>query len=398
MAGAAKGREVVTGAVVARQERDGEEVQPGRQVAVVRSEMDEFLLERGKDQTQRGLAGTGIDPERFLRTVTTVVSQSSLQLAKSEKQRGAQLQSVLVAALNVATLNLSPAPQIGHVWFVPFYDSKLAAQKIQLIVGYQGFVMLAGRAAWSMKVEPIWRGQPHRINLARPEDTIIEPLERIPAPDERPVKLAFIANSGAMLTSSITARPYEWYLRGRERSESWKRDEKARREGNTKHRYGPWTTDELAMACKTALRWERKFVPMDPNESLAAARLAMGFMVDGSVGGEGELPPPDPRDAMLWTPDSYDSDEPGQPAGRMDDLSDAALLSEIGTFEAGSNCAGADISGEVDGLIAAHGLDPAVVAPILAGSEDGPVPPRELMIAVLALCRRAADDAAHGRE
>lgn len=383
----------VAAAVVRRGERNGTEIEPAQAAKVARHELDTFLLEHGMDGTSRALSGSGLDPTAFLRAVTTVTLTSSMKISTNQQVAGQQYRSVLVAAMNIATLGLHPAPQLGQAWLVPFWDSKLQAHKMQLIVGYQGFVTLAGRAGWSLKVQPIYAGQDHRIDLFNPESCFLKPLGRTPDPDERPELMAFIARSSVLGVHQVDAKAYGWYLNARERSESWQRDQKNAREGK-KFRPGPWTTDELAMVSKTVVRWERKTVPMHDPTTLAAARLAFAFTADGSVGGDGELPPTNPMEALLWAPDRYDTDEPGEAALRVSDLSDGAIMAELAGYAGGGDCNGRDISGDIDGLVASFGHDPVKVVPIMVGDADGPTPPRELLVAALEMCRRACTEIA----
>lgn len=377
-------KDLVRAANVDRADRNGVAVSADERLRAERNPLDNYLTDKGMDGASRALKGTGLDPEAFLRAVTSVTLTSSMKVSPDAGKRAEQYRSVLVAAMNIATLGLHPAPQLGQAWLVPFWDRDLGAHKMQLIVGYQGYVTLAGRAAWTMKVEPIWKGQEYQINLLDPAASYLLPLTRTPDPGETPEMMAFVARS--QYGSHVDARPYNWYLNARERSESYRRD----RQKGTKH--SPWSTDELAMVAKTVIRWERKFVPAHDPTSLPAMRLAAAYHLDGTVGGRGEVPSGDPMDSLMWTPDRFDTDEPGVPADRVADLSDSAILSEIATYHAGEDCAGVNISSDVDTLISSHGLEPGAVVPVLSG-EDGPVPPRELLIAVLEMCRTAASQA-----
>lgn len=377
-------KDLVRAAQVDRADRNGLDVTADERLRATRNPLDNYLTDQGLDGASRALKGTGLDPEAFLRAVTSVTLTSSMKVSPDQGKQREQFRSVLVAAMNIATLGLHPAPQLGQAWLVPFWDRDLGAHKMQLIVGYQGYVTLAGRAGWTMKAEPIWKGQEHSVNLLDPTSSFLRPLTRVPDPGETPELMAFVARS--QYGSHVDARPYNWYLNARNRSESYQRDVKK----GTK--YSPWSTDELAMVSKTVIRWERKFVPAHDPTSLPALRLAAAYHVDGSVGGRGEMPTGDPMDSLMWTPDRFDSDEPGAPEARISDLPDSAILSELTTYRAGEDCAGVNISSEIDTLIASHGLEPASVVPVLAG-EDGPVPPRELLIAALEMCRRAANEA-----
>ena len=54
--------------------------------------------------------------------------------------------TILTAALAGQTLNLSPSPQMGHFYMVPFNNTKAGAKDAQFIVGYRGMLQLAMRS------------------------------------------------------------------------------------------------------------------------------------------------------------------------------------------------------------------------------------------------------------
>jgi recombination protein RecT len=54
--------------------------------------------------------------------------------------------TIFSAALNGAALNLSPSPQLGQFYFVPFNDNKNRRKVAQFQIGYKGYIQLAIRS------------------------------------------------------------------------------------------------------------------------------------------------------------------------------------------------------------------------------------------------------------
>ncbi len=61
-------------------------------------------------------------------------------------------QSILSAALLGETLKLSPSPQLGHYYLVPFNDKDAGVKKAQFILGYKGYIQLALRSGQYRKL------------------------------------------------------------------------------------------------------------------------------------------------------------------------------------------------------------------------------------------------------
>ena len=55
-------------------------------------------------------------------------------------------QSILSAALLGESLQLSPSPQLGHYYMVPFNNTKAGTKEAQFQMGYKGYIQLAIRS------------------------------------------------------------------------------------------------------------------------------------------------------------------------------------------------------------------------------------------------------------
>lgn len=81
----------------------------------------------------------GKNKDRF---VTSIVSAVSTNPALQECDRG----SIISAALLGQALNLSPSPQLGQYYLVPFTDTKNNRKVAQFQLGYKGYLQLAIRS------------------------------------------------------------------------------------------------------------------------------------------------------------------------------------------------------------------------------------------------------------
>jgi len=69
--------------------------------------------------------------------------------------------SILNAAFLGQTLKLSPSPQLGQYYIVPFKDEKLGVKVAQFQLGYKGYIQLAMRSGYYKKINvlPIKEGE-----------------------------------------------------------------------------------------------------------------------------------------------------------------------------------------------------------------------------------------------
>ena len=61
-------------------------------------------------------------------------------------------QSILSAALLGEALNLSPSPQLGQFYMVPFKNNKKGCKEAQFQLGYKGYIQLAIRSGYYKKI------------------------------------------------------------------------------------------------------------------------------------------------------------------------------------------------------------------------------------------------------
>lgn len=81
----------------------------------------------------------GKDGQRFITSILSVVSNNPA-IAECEKS------TILSSALLGEALKLSPSPQLGHYYIVPFNNAKKGIKEAQFQLGYKGYIQLAIRS------------------------------------------------------------------------------------------------------------------------------------------------------------------------------------------------------------------------------------------------------------
>ena len=95
-----------------------------------------------KDQISKVVGGK--DGQRF---ISAIISATTTNPALQECSN----QSILSAALLGESLKLSPSPQLGHYYLVPFNDNK-KGKSAQFQLGYKGYIQLAIRSGQYKKL------------------------------------------------------------------------------------------------------------------------------------------------------------------------------------------------------------------------------------------------------
>ena len=90
------------------------------------------------------------DPKRASRFIANITSAVSVNPALQECDPA----TILSAGLLGEALNLTPSPNLGHFYMVPFDDKKRGCKVASFILGYRGYLQLAIRS-----------GQYRRINV-----------------------------------------------------------------------------------------------------------------------------------------------------------------------------------------------------------------------------------------
>ena len=94
------------------------------------------------DKYQRAINNTLRDPARARRFVAAITSAVAINPALQECDPS----TVLSGALLGESLNLSPSPQLGQYYLVPFANRNKGCKDAQFVLGYKGMIQLALRS------------------------------------------------------------------------------------------------------------------------------------------------------------------------------------------------------------------------------------------------------------
>ena len=113
---------------------------------------------------QKLIASTLQDPARARRFVAAITSA----VAVSPALQGCEAKTVIAGALLGESLNLSPSPQLGQYYLVPFKKktknpdgSYTEVTNATFVIGYRGLIQLAIRTGWYVDIDarPVHEGE-----------------------------------------------------------------------------------------------------------------------------------------------------------------------------------------------------------------------------------------------
>lgn len=181
----------------------------------------------------------GKDGQKFISAIVSAVNANpALQECSN--------QSILSAALLGNSLKLSPSPQLGQYYFVPFNDHKNGRKVAQFQLGYKGYIQLALRSGQYKKLNVMAIKEGELIKY----DPLNEEIEVRIIEDEDEREKAATIGYYAMFE----------YLNGFRKTMYWTRSKMERHALNysqgykAKKGYTFWEKDFDAMAYKTMLR------------------------------------------------------------------------------------------------------------------------------------------------
>ena len=201
-----------------------------------------FTAVINSDGYKRMINNTLGDPRRAARFVTAVTSAVSTNPALSE----CDASTIVSAGLLGEGLNLSPSPQLGQYYLVPFKDRTHGRTVCQFQLGYKGYIQLAIRSGQYKKLNvlPIKEGE--LVSF----DPLNEDIEVSLIEDENQREKAQTIGYYAMFE----------YTNGFKKAIYWSREkmeshaEKYSMGYKARKGFTFWEKDFDAMACKTMLR------------------------------------------------------------------------------------------------------------------------------------------------
>lgn len=107
----------------------------------------------------------GKDGQRF---ITSIISAVSTNPTLSECEHS----TILSAAMLGESLKLSPSPQLGQYYMVPFNDRKRGCKVAQFQLGYKGYIQLAIRSGYYKKLNVLAIKEGELVNFNPLEEEI----------------------------------------------------------------------------------------------------------------------------------------------------------------------------------------------------------------------------------
>ena len=205
-----------------------------------------FSIVINSDGYKKMINNTLKDPNRAAKFVTAITSTVVTTPALSE----CEASSIVSGALLGETLNLSPSPQLGQYYLVPFKDNRTGTSRAQFVLGYKGYIQLAIRSGYYKKlnVMPIKAGELVHF------DPLEEEIEVRLIQDEKEREAAETTGYYAMFEYSNGFKKAIYWSKEKMESHALKYSQGYRGDKKKGTAWTFWSKDFDAMACKTMLR------------------------------------------------------------------------------------------------------------------------------------------------
>lgn len=158
--------------------------------------------------------------------------------------------SILSAALLGESLNLSPSPQLGQYYLVPYDNRSKGLKEAQFQLGYKGYIQLAIRSGQYKKLNVLAIKEEELIRF----DPLNEEIEVNLIPDENERKRAATIGYYAMFEYTNGFRKAIYWSKSRMVEHAKKYSPGYKRDLEKGSQYTFWSKDFDAMAYKTMLR------------------------------------------------------------------------------------------------------------------------------------------------
>lgn len=201
-----------------------------------------FSMLINTESYQQAINNALLDPKRAQRFVASITSAVAIN---TDLQK-CDAATILSGALLGESLGLSPSPQLGQFYLVPFNNSKKGCKDAQFILGYKGYIQLALRSGYYKKLNVLSIKEGELVNY----DPLNEELEVNIIKDELVREQAKTTGYYAMFE----------YLNGFKKAMYWSREKmeahalRYSKGYAAKKGYTFWEKDFDSMAYKTMLR------------------------------------------------------------------------------------------------------------------------------------------------
>ena len=194
-----------------------------------------------KDQINKVVGGK--NGTRFISSIVSAV-QATPALQECTNS------SILSAALLGESLNLSPSPQLGQYYMVPYDNRSKGAKEAQFQLGYKGYIQLATRSSQYKKLNVLSIKEGELIRF----DPLNEEIEVNLIQDDEQREAAPTIGYYAMFEYTNGFRKAMYWSRGKMEAHAKKYSPGYKRDLEKGTNWTFWAKDFDAMAYKTMLR------------------------------------------------------------------------------------------------------------------------------------------------
>ena len=194
-----------------------------------------------KDQINKVVGGK--NGTRFISSIVSAV-QATPALQECTNS------SILSAALLGESLNLSPSPQLGQYYMVPYDNRSKGAKEAQFQLGYKGYIQLATRSSQYKKLNVLSIKEGELIRF----DPLNEEIEVNLIQDDEQIEAAPTIGYYAMFEYTNGFRKAMYWSRAKMEAHAKKYSPGYKRDLEKGTSWTFWAKDFDAMAYKTMLR------------------------------------------------------------------------------------------------------------------------------------------------
>ena len=194
-----------------------------------------------KDQINKVVGGK--NGTRFISSIVSAV-QATPALQECTNS------SILSAALLGESLNLSPSPQLGQYYMVPYDNRSKGAKEAQFQLGYKGYIQLATRSSQYKKLNVLSIKEGELIRF----DPLNEEIEVNLIQDDEQREAALTIGYYAMFEYTNGFRKAMYWSRAKREAHAKKYSPGYKRDLEKGTSWTFWAKDFDAMAYKTMLR------------------------------------------------------------------------------------------------------------------------------------------------
>lgn len=186
------------------------------------------------------------DPKRAAKFVTAITSAVSANPSLQDCDAG----TILSAGLLGEGLNLSPSPQLGQYYLVPFNDNKGGRKVAQFQLGYKGYIQLAIRSGQYKKLNVLAIKEGELVKF----DPLNEEIEVNLIEDEEEREVAETIGYYAMFEYTNGFRKAMYWSKKKMEAHAIKYSQGYASDVKKGNKWTFWSKDFDGMAYKTMLR------------------------------------------------------------------------------------------------------------------------------------------------